>query len=280
VGRLWFYFVPIRRDVVEENLRRAFGEALTRRQRRRLARRHFEQMGMYVLEVLRLPTLDRALSEEIVEHRNLEVLERALSEGRGVILAATHIDNVDLAGCSMSVRGLPICVVAKDISWGPVRSFVRAVRERTGVTLIPPRGSAERIKELLAENKVVTLIVDQHLRKRYAIVCTFFGMLASTSPAPARFALETGAPLVAGVMFREGQSGKHVCRFEESFKLEEPFEDHQANIRHNTQRLNDLFEGWAREHPEQWWWMHRRWKVQDRPEKWEIPEDLRHLVSH
>jgi len=108
-----------------------------------------------------------------------------ITRGKGVIVFSSHVGNVDLAGTSMAIRGVPVSVVAKDMG-AMTRSFVAAVRERTGVILIPPRRSKEQIKELLAANKMVVLIIDQHVAKHRALVCDFFGQRAATSPAPAK----------------------------------------------------------------------------------------------
>ena len=233
---------------------------------------------MYVMEVLRIPMLTPELSAELVEQQNSELMDAALAKGKGVILIASHIDNVDLAGCSMSIRGLPIAVVAKQVGWKSGAKFIVAVREATGVTLIPTKQSMNTIRRYLAENKIVALVIDQHLKPRHAIVCRFFDQLASTSHAPARLAADTGAALVAGVMYRKGMSRHHVGRLEE-FVLEKPYEDADANVRHNTERINRIVEGWIREFPEQWLWPHRRWKVHDAPDGWQIPEDLQPLLA-
>jgi len=278
IGLVWYYLFPIRRRVSLENVRRVFGDELTPREQRRLVRRCFERLGMYVMEVLRLPKLTAKLSEALVEQRGFEHMEAALARGKGVILVASHMDNVDLAGCSMSIRGLPLCVVAKTVEWKPAGDFVTAIRERTGVRLIPTKRSKDQIRALLKENKVVTLVVDQHIKKRHSIVCEFFGQLASTSHAPARLAMETGAALITGLMFRQGWSGRHVARMDPEFQIERPHGDPARDARHNTERLNRVIEGWIREHPEQWLWPHRRWKVQDNPAGWDIPPELQHLA--
>ena len=226
------------------------------------------------MEVLRLPILTPELSEELVEQQSVELLEAALARGKGAILVASHMDNVDLAGCSMSVRGLPMTVVAKQISWRPAAKFIVAVREATGITLIPTRKSKTMIRQLLAENKIVTLVIDQHIKRHHAIVCRFFDQLASTSHAPARLAMEAQVPLFAGLMYRKGMSRHHVVRIEQ-VALEHPHDHKAANVRHNTERINRVLERWIREFPEQWLWQHRRWKVHDDPRGWDVPEDLR-----
>jgi KDO2-lipid IV(A) lauroyltransferase len=278
LGLVWYYLIPFRRGVALSNVRRSVGRDWTPRACRRLVRRCFQRQGMYVMEVLRLPGLTDELGRELVEWQNYELFADGLAKGKGVILVAAHIDNIDLAGCAMGLRGLPVAVVAKTVGWGSAAKFIVRVREATGMTLLPPRKSKDRIRELLARNHVVGLIVDQHIKRRHAIVCRFFDQLASTTHAPARIAAETGAELVTGVVHRKGMSGHHVGRLE-PFELESPFEDAETNVRHNTERINRIVEGWIREFPEQWLWPHLRWKVHDDPKGWDIPEDLRRLVD-
>lgn len=278
LGTFLFYLARGRRAIAMSNIARTVGRDLTPRQRRRLALDSFALQGMYVIELLRLPCLTPELSAELVEQDGWEHMEAALAKGKGAILVASHMDNVDLAGCSMSIRGAPITVVAKEIGWAPAQQFVKAIRERTGVELIATRDSGKRIKELLAANKIVTLVVDQHLKRRHSIICQFFGQLANTSPAPTRIALDTGAPIVTGLMHRQGRSQRHVARLR-PFALEQPSSDRFENVRHNTERINRVLESWIREFPEQWLWMHKRFKVQDAPEKFDIPEHLAHLAA-
>jgi len=233
-GLVWYYLIPVRRSVALDNVRRSIGRDLTPREQRRLVRRSFQHLGIYLMEVLRLPIMTPALSEELVEQQNFELFEKALARGKGVILVASHMDNVDLGGCSMSVRGLPMTVVAKQISWKPGAAFIVAIREATGITLIPTRRSKMMIRQLLAENKIVTLVIDQYVKPRHAIVCPFFDQPALTSHAPARFAAATGAPILAGLIYRKGMSRYHVARVEE-VPLEKPHDDAAANVRHNTE---------------------------------------------
>ena len=89
---------------------------------------------------------------------------------------------------------------------------------------------------------------------------------------------ETGAPILPAVIIRQGNTGRHRLRIEPEFVLETPHADLDDNIRHNTERLNRIIEGWIREAPEQWLWAHRRWKVQDDPSGWHIPESLQRLI--
>ena len=150
---------------------------------------------MYLVELMRIPHMSLEENKKLVQIEGWEHMEKALAGGKGVILAATHIDNVDLGGCSMAMRGAPISVIVRKMG-KTAEGFISSVRKNTGVIIVSRKGSKDYIKELLAENKIVTIVVDQHLARYRSIVCDFFGNWASTTPAPARFSYETGAPII------------------------------------------------------------------------------------
>ena len=279
IGLFWYYIIPIRRLVARRNVARVFGTELSQRAQRRIVRRCFENLCMFGVEVFRLPTLTQAQSEMLVKRRNWHTLEEALQRGKGVIVVTAHLGNYDLAACSQAIRGVPINAIVKTIHWAPAHRFIFGSRERTGLKLIAPQRSKNDIHAALKRGEIVVFIIDQHMLPYHGIVCEFFGQLASTTPAPARFALETGAPIVPLWIYRKGRSGAHVLCIEPELVLETPYEDQDANLRHNTERLNRLVESWIRQQPEQWLWLHRRWKVQDNPGGWSIPAHLRRTES-
>lgn len=274
LGYFWYYVVPVRRRIALENVRRVFPEA-SRSEQRRIVRDSFVHLATYSLEVLRIPGIT-VESEELMEFEGLERLDEALARGKGAILFVSHVGNVDLAGASLSLLGYPICAVVKDLGKS-VRDFIDGVRHSTGLTVLPPRKSAGRIRELLASNKIMVLVSDQHVAKHRALVCDVFGYLAACTPAAARFALETGAPVLPGVCYRRAD-GSHGATVEAPIAMETPYDDRDANIRHNTERLNRAIERWVRAYPEQWHWVHKRWKVHDDPEGWPVPDHLAQLV--
>ncbi len=279
IGLFWHYIIPIRRQIARENVARVFGTELSQRAQRRIVRRCFENLGMFGVEVFRLPALTQIQSEMLVERRNWHTLVEALQRGKGVIVVTAHMGNYDLAACSQAIRGVQINAVVKRIHWAPAHRMVFGARERTGLRLIFGQGARHEIRAALKRGEIVTFVIDQHMVSYRGIVCKFFGQLASTTPAPTRFALETGAPIIPLWIYRKGQSGAHVLCIEPEVVLETPYEDRDANLRHNTERINRLVESWIRQKPEQWLWLHRRWKVHDNPEGWSIPENLRQAES-
>ncbi len=279
LGWFWFWIVPVRLSMADKNLKIAYRGELSRSERRRILRRGCDIQGIGAVELLRAVKYTKKQSVTFVHQTGMEHIDRALEQGKGCIVVASHIGSIDLMGYSQAILGYPMHVVVKDIHWKPAQDFIRALRVRTGVTLISPRKSKDVIRQVLADNKIVALIVDQHMRKHRSIVCEKFGLLASTTPAPSRFAFDTGAPVVTAVMYRRGNT-RHFDMTVEPFEMERPHGELDADIRHNTERLNAVIEGWIRKDPGQWLWQHNRWKVHHQPAGWDIPEKLLHLVRN
>jgi len=279
LGNVWYYLVPIRRGVAQDNIKIALGDRLNLREQRRMVRRSFQHLVMMGIESLRMHDMTEALSKQRVRRENYEHYSAALKKGKGVIIVSGHVGNFELLACSQAVRGEPIHLVMKDFSNKSAHKFMAETRRVTKLQTIPPRRSKNIIKEKLAQNKVVGIMVDQHLRSFRALVCSFFGRLASTTPAPARFALESGAPIIPIVCYRDKRDGYHAIRVEPEFELEMPYKDEKKNLWHNTERLNRVVEEWIREFPDQYFWVHRRWKVHEKPGRWEIPPELEHLLA-
>jgi KDO2-lipid IV(A) lauroyltransferase len=272
VGLFWYYAVPIRRAVAHANVRRALGPKLSAQRRRQIVRRCFQNICMYAVEELRMPDMTAKRSMQLVTREHIERIDALLAQGKGVIAVTAHIGNFELMGSSQTVRGYNIDAILKDIAWPSAQAFWTRARSRTRLGQIKPRGSKEHIVRALAQNHIVAMLVDQHMARHRSVVCRFFGQWASTSPAPVRFAEQTGAPILPLYITRTAKAGHHVIHFGEPFVLEHPYTLATDNLRHNTQRLNDILEGWIRAYPEQWLWMHKRWKVQDDPTGWDIPD--------
>lgn len=263
LGLFWYYVLPIRCAVGRENIRRALGDQLDARAQRRLLRRCLQNLCMYGIETLRVSELTPALIQERIHFIGEEHLEAARKHGKGIIFMGGHLDSWDLIICAFAMLHPPLHVVFKDIQWQEAQRFWTTVRVHSGIVPIAPRGSRDEIRRVLLARGNIVIPFDQHLPKHRAITCTFFGRPAATTPAPVRFAYETGATIVPCNMYRTDNKGHHHLEYEAPFVLESPYDDHEDNVRHNTQRLNDIFEKWIRARPEQWLWLHRRWKVSE-----------------
>ena len=131
----------------------------------------------------------------------------------------------------------------------------------------------------MQKGEMVGFAVDQHMPKHRAIVCEFLGHVVATSPAPSKFALEAGGELVLIYTYRSKTDfTRHVFKAE-NFEFETPFETLRENMLHNTQRLNNRMAEIIHAHPEEWLWHHKRFKVHNAPDGWDIPEELVPLLS-
>ncbi|MEM6532925.1 MAG: lysophospholipid acyltransferase family protein [Myxococcota bacterium] len=274
VGWVWFHLIRVRRGVALHNLKRALGPEYSESELRRIAAESFQHQALFGVELLRFPLMSEAESVRLVERKNYHHMEAAVAEGRGVVAIFSHVGNFDLAGVSQALRGLPLAIVVKDIAWKPAHDYIFGQREGAGIQTIRAKRSEREILRALRAGKVVAFVIDQHMPPHRGIATEFFGMLASTSPAPTLFAQRTGATVITSHIRRNGLSSSHVYEVDPPMVLEEPFDDRKANQRHNTERLNRWLESVIRRYPAQWLWMHKRWKIEDDPTGFDVPDEL------
>ena len=281
LGRFWYYVLPIRMGVARHNLERCLGPDLSTAQIRAILKRTCENQAMFICEGLRLPAMTAELALKKMGRRpGWHHLEEALARGKGVLFVTAHMGSYELLTGCIALANIPTYVVYRDISMKSGAEFWMRARTGMGLRPLPPRKARAQIVEALEQGSVVILASDQHMPPHRGIVCEFLGQLASTMTATARFALDTGATVVLGHTYRDSEDPtKSTLRIEPVLELECPHESPDQNIRHNTERINQIMEGWIRQHPDQWLWHHRRFKVQDAPDGWDIPGHLEHLIQ-
>lgn len=266
-GKALFHLLPFRRKVVLGNLRRAFGEVLGEREVRRLAQAYCAHFARFLVEFVRFPLMSPARRKAWVRVENMQAPIRAHNQGKGLLLLAGHLGNWEVA----TVAGLSQFPQYRHLFYfvrRPLKPFwlndlVTRRFRRSGFGTLPKRGSLETILELLAGGSILVYVLDQHAGATDGIPVDFLGHPAGTFKSLAVLALNTGAPVIPAHCWRESD-GTHVLRFEEPLPLIE-CEDVGEAIRQNTQSYNAALEKMLLRHPEQWIWMHRRWKISDTP---------------
>lgn len=281
-GLFWYHCLPIRCGVALENVSRTrVGRDLSPKKRKAIVRGACINLATAVLESLRWPLLTPAkMKDEMEDWLGMEHLEAALAKGKGAILVSMHLGPFEQLPGGLALAGFPVAVIYRAISMGSAQEYWSRERGRMGLVPIAPRRSREHIKECLDQGMVVVFAFDQHMAPYRGIACDFLGRLASTMTGAVRLALATGAPIVPGFIHRRsGEPHRHIIEMDPEYHLECPFETEAGNIRHNTQALNHILEKWVLEYPDQWLWHHRRFKVYDDLDAWEIPDDLKHLIE-
>jgi len=261
-GKVLYYVLPFRRAVIIDNLRRVFGTAAPAAEIERLAQAHYAHLWRLFTEFLRFRWMSAARRASLVRLENVETLDRALDRGKGVLMLTGHFGNFEVA--TVGVLGnYPhmrnrLHFVRRAIKPRWLDALVTRRFRRAGFGVMAKRGSLDAILERLAAGDIVVFPFDQHAGPPDGIEIEFFGHPAWTFKSLAIIALATGAPVVPAVGWRE-PDGRHVLRFEEPVP---PVENDNVGeeIRRTTRAYNAALEGLILRHPEQWFWVHRRWK--------------------
>ena len=252
---LLLWLLGIRRRVVMENLRLAF-PSKTEAERRAIARATWRHLGEMVPEFLRVPHLAPAELERMFEYQGWENYERARALGKGVIACTAHFGHFDLLAAAHTLRGMPMTTISRKMQIG----LWRGTRARAGVQEIYVRHGQTlpaAIKALRA-GRVLGYVIDQSDPNSNAIYPTFFGVPAATSGTPAVLSRRTGAPVVFALSLPLG-GGRHRVVIEGPL-FPPDTGDRERDVLAFMQDLNDRLERWVRLRPEQWYWLHRRWK--------------------
>lgn len=262
-GRLFYHLFPYRRDLVLGNFRRVFGDTQSEAAIIRLAQSYYAHYARFIDEYLRLPFMSKKRREAWIRVENTESPIKAHEKGKGLILLTGHFGNFEIstmAGISQfpQYRGL-FHFVRRALKPALLNSLFTRRFRMAGFGVLPKRGSLDRILELLSQGAIIVYVFDQHAGRRDGVIVDFFGHPAGTFKSVALLALETGAPVVPACSWRE-PDGSHVLRFEDPLPLIES-EDAGEAIRLNTRAYNVALERMILRHPEQWIWMHRRWKA-------------------
>ncbi len=260
-GWLLYRLLPFRRRVVLENLRRVYTDVADAGLER-LAAAHYAHLGRLFLEFIKFPWLSQAQRAAMVRVENAEAFLAAQAQRKGTLVLTGHFGNWEVATVA-GIGNFPrdrgrFHFVRRPFKPRWLDAFVTRRFRRAGFGVFPKRGALEAILERLEAGEAIVFPFDQHASGRDAVQVDFFGYPAGTFRSLAIIALASGAPVVPASSWRE-PGGMHVLRFEEALQVIE-CEDTNEAIRRNTRAYNAALERMILRHPEQWFWVHRRWK--------------------
>lgn len=242
-----------RRDVALQNLARAFPDrdaSWRKAQMRRIY--HHLALGLVECQVIQKdPTQVLGWIESV---SGLDHLDRALDQGRGVVMLTGHIGNWELLGAWLCQKGYPMYAVVQRNEDPETEALIEESRRRIGLKTLSKSFGLRGVVKALRQGAVVGLLADQHGGE---LTVDFMGHPARTFTGPAVFSLLAGAPIVPVVSFRRAPFRHEVVALP---PLALPRGDRDAQIEALTVEVNELLEGLVRRHPEQWLWLHRRWR--------------------
>ncbi|MBA3273825.1 MAG: hypothetical protein H0T11_08145, partial [Chthoniobacterales bacterium] len=243
------------RRLAQQNLRIAFGGEKSERELRRVARRHFQRLGANLLSSVKLGTMPPEKVLECVAIENPDLVHAELRQGHAVAFALSHLGSWELFAQVFPKHFgyVPNSTVYQKLGNRFIDADVREKRARNGVVMFDRQQGFQKAIELLRGGGVIGILSDQHAGD-HGLWTPFFGRLASTSPLAALLAKRTGASVMAAAIYTVSP-GRWRMVF--TPRLDNPGE----SVQEITARLNRLIADQIREAPEDWFWVHNRWKA-------------------
>jgi KDO2-lipid IV(A) lauroyltransferase len=264
VASALYGMLPKLRRTAEFNLRLAFPEWDDAR-RREVIRGMVRNLGWMAAEFAHFPRYTR---ENIEETLILDGHENFLSgqrRGKGVLYLTGHIGAWELSSFAHALYGFPLHYMARPLDNARVDNLVNRYRCLSGNKPIFKNESARALLKILRESGTVGILADQNTMPEEGVFVDFFGKSACTTTGIARVALHTGAAVVPGYAYWDASIGKYRLRFEAPVELVRTGNT-ERDIFVNTQKFTKVIEEIVRKHPEQWVWVHARWKMRPKGE--------------
>ncbi len=253
LARLLDVGIPKLRRVGLINLSFAFPE-WTDTQRHQLVDGVFESIGRLLLTLSRFPSLNRDNIGEWIGYEGLENYHAAKSGGRGLLVATAHLGNWELSAFAHAFLTEPMNIMVRPLDNPLIDSLVERYRSASGNHLIMKRDAVRGVLKALKNNEAVGILIDQNTVAAEGTFVPFFGKLACAGTAFVKFAYHSGAPVIPGFAFYDAKTRHYTIRFY-------PKVDLSGDLAEDTARVHKAFEEIIRAHPDQWMWIHRRWKT-------------------
>jgi KDO2-lipid IV(A) lauroyltransferase len=221
--------------------------------------RVYAHLGRVAVEMMMIPKLIDRLGQ-VARLERFHVVDEVRRQGRGMITVIGHLGNWEIIGLAVCQAGHPLHSLARPIDNPWVDRYLNRFRTQTGQKIIPKHHALGEMIRVLQRNEILIIQVDQDARS-HGVYVDFFGRPASTHRSPALLSLKYGTPIVVANIYRE--AGLHYCVLSDPI-LPEAFKSHADPVRALTQAYTEKFEQCVRDHPDQWFWVHDRWKTAER----------------
>jgi KDO2-lipid IV(A) lauroyltransferase len=250
------------RRVGMRNLALAF-PAMNRRERRRILRGTYISLGRQLAEVCLFPRYTRENISEIVVYEGFENFERAYARRKGVLFLTAHLGAWELSAFAHSLQGHPLAIVMRSLDNARVDRLIQSYRTMHGNRTVDKDDFVRGLLAAMRDGETVGILMDTNMTPPQGVFVDFFGIPACTASGLARIALRADAAVVPGFTVWDAKLRKYILRFDAAVELVRTGDD-QADVIANTAKFTNIIEDYVRHYPDQWLWVHRRWKT--RPE--------------
>ena len=250
------------RQVGMRNLAMAFPQK-HEAERRRILRGVFTSLGRQLAELCQFPRYTAENVDDVVVYDGLEHFQKAYARGKGVLFLTAHFGGWELSAFAHSLHGHWLHVVMRPMDNPYLDRLLQSYRTMHGNKVVPKDDFVRGLLAAMKCGETVGILMDTNMTPPQGIFVDFFGIPACTASGLARMALRTDAAVVPGFTIWDERLGKYRLRFDAAVELVRSG-DLEADIVANTQKFTAVIEDYVRRYPEQWLWVHRRWKT--RPE--------------
>jgi KDO2-lipid IV(A) lauroyltransferase len=259
--KIYFLHVRLRR-AGKRNLELAFPEK-TQRKRARILRGVFTSLGRQLAEICLFPKYTRENVGDVVVYDGFENFEQALARGKGVLFLTGHIGGWELSAFAHSLYGHPLKVVMRSLDNPYLDRLTRQYRTAHGNEMLDKDEFGRALLAAMKAGETVGILMDTNMTPPQGVFVDFFGIQACTASGLAKIALHTDAAVVPGFTFWDAKLKKYRLRFDPALTLLRSGND-ALDVVANTALFTRVIEDYVRRYPDQWLWVHRRWKT--RPE--------------
>ncbi len=262
IGEAWYKLDKRHRDVALSNMSIAFKDRKSPDELDKLALNVFRNIGRIPFEIAWSQTLTHKDFLKYFEIRGLYNIKNALKKGKGAIGLTAHTGNWEFLPPVLSLSGVPLIAVYRPLSFKPLDRYLAEYRNRFGVKLIPKKKSMRKLLKSLSKNEFVGIVFDQDSGRTAGVFADFFNKKACTSKGIALIALKTKVPVIPVFIARTGsrfrvEIGQEIRLIKTGNK--------EQDIEANTRQYNLAIEDFIRRYPDQWFWVHNRFKTRPRP---------------
>ncbi len=264
-GKLIYHFLPYRRKVIMRNIEQVFADKISHNDKIKLAKAFYSHLAKCIKETLLIRFIsDKKLQEKVDVIDYTHLLDVA-KQGQGVLILTGHFGSWEFAplGGILNFKQYQghFHFIRKNIGNKIIEKILFNRYFKAGLHVIPKQNAMHMVKEALEKNHAVVFVLDQHaiVQNKDGIPVEFFGKKAGTYRSLASISRHTGIPVVPAAGYRL-ENGRHVLKFYNPIHWEER-PTTQESLYHNTKKYNEALEKIILEHPEQWMWLHKRWKL-------------------
>ena len=258
LGRCVFYALPKYRNITISNLTRVFGNEKSPEEIRAIALEVFGSLGKTACELINFPKINEKNIDDFVTIDGIEYVDESFRRGKGTIILGSHFGNWEILGMAFRVKGYPGVTIGRRIYFHKYDSYLNNLRKTHDVNVVYRDESARKMLKTLKDNKILGIVADQDVDSVDGVFVNILGKPAYTPVGPVVLAQVSGANIIPAFVIRK--NGRHIMKIEKPVELVDTG-NKEADIVTNTQNWSDVVGSYIKKYPEQWVWMHRRWKT-------------------